>query len=518
MMSEGNVFGDAQPSSESPLPPNPYAPPSSFEAPRRSPHPEIWNPNAASNWSVLFTFVFGAFIHARNWKALGEPKKARASYIWFAFGLCFLMGNSVAKAFFMEIRYFSYLGFFLLIAWYFLLGRSQNTYVQSRFGNDYPRKPWFKPLAIAFLSLVFYVGVAAGFEAIGIWRADKALETKLEARINRNPVAEESPETEALPLYDALERTGQEHFEADFRRIVQARLRKERFEELEACAERYRQEKTRFKGGKWKLFRLVDALSRCPGDGLRADDEWKAHLARIEKWRTQSPDSKVAHTALAASYAAWGWAARGGGFAHTISEKNWELFKTRAGKGLEILEQSPIPARNCPMWFYARLNLAHDLATPRTEFTVLFQKAIDHEPEFQAHYSAMARYLEPKWFGEAGDTERWALNISRSIGGEQGDIVYFWIIIHQLNSNGYKFMHEGTFDWPRAVRGFRALEARHGMDRHTLNVFCRLQENICDGPLALELLDRIGDNPDLGVWRTEKYYREFSAWVRKNAL
>lgn len=79
-------------------------------------------------------------------------------------------------------------------------------------------------------------------------------------------------------------------------------------------------------------------------------------------------------------------------------------------------------------------------------------------------------------------------------------------------------MHEGTFDWPRAVRGFKALEARHGMDRHTLNVFCRLQENICDGPLALELLDRIGDNPDLGVWRTEKYYREFSAWVRKNAL
>lgn len=31
----------------------------------------LWNPNAAVNWSVLFTPIFGAWIQAKNWKALG---------------------------------------------------------------------------------------------------------------------------------------------------------------------------------------------------------------------------------------------------------------------------------------------------------------------------------------------------------------------------------------------------------------------------------------------------------------
>jgi predicted amidophosphoribosyltransferase len=27
----------------------------------------IWNPNAASNWSLVFTPAFGSYLHARNW-------------------------------------------------------------------------------------------------------------------------------------------------------------------------------------------------------------------------------------------------------------------------------------------------------------------------------------------------------------------------------------------------------------------------------------------------------------------
>lgn len=38
--------------------------------------PPLWNPNAAANWSLLFSPVFGALLQMKNWEALGEDDKA----------------------------------------------------------------------------------------------------------------------------------------------------------------------------------------------------------------------------------------------------------------------------------------------------------------------------------------------------------------------------------------------------------------------------------------------------------
>jgi len=47
----------------------------------------IWNPNAASNWSLIFTPAFGAYLHALNWRTLGEPDRAQSAMVWFYFSL-----------------------------------------------------------------------------------------------------------------------------------------------------------------------------------------------------------------------------------------------------------------------------------------------------------------------------------------------------------------------------------------------------------------------------------------------
>jgi len=36
----------------------------------------IWNPNAAANWSILFTPAFGSYLQMLNWRTLSEPAKA----------------------------------------------------------------------------------------------------------------------------------------------------------------------------------------------------------------------------------------------------------------------------------------------------------------------------------------------------------------------------------------------------------------------------------------------------------
>ena len=46
------------------------------EAPIKRRAREIWNPNAAANWSLLFTPAFGAYIHYLNWQKMGKTEVA----------------------------------------------------------------------------------------------------------------------------------------------------------------------------------------------------------------------------------------------------------------------------------------------------------------------------------------------------------------------------------------------------------------------------------------------------------
>lgn len=79
--------------------PNPYAPPQAEVADiagERNP-PPLWNPNAAANWSLLFSPAFGAFLHMKNWQALGQPNKATSAKVWFVLSLVVLARRGWSK-------------------------------------------------------------------------------------------------------------------------------------------------------------------------------------------------------------------------------------------------------------------------------------------------------------------------------------------------------------------------------------------------------------------------------------
>lgn len=146
--------------------PNPYAPPTARvdDVATGDAAPALWNPNAAANWSLLFSPAFGAWLHMKNWQALGEPKKAANARIWIIVSLVLIVVLSLAsglmpdsKALDAASRSF---GLVLLLAWYFSSGRAQAGLVKQRFGKDYPRRGWGQPLLWALGAvIVFFVGV-----------------------------------------------------------------------------------------------------------------------------------------------------------------------------------------------------------------------------------------------------------------------------------------------------------------------------------------------------------------------
>jgi hypothetical protein len=147
---------------------NRYAPPkATLEGARAiaEPAPALWNPNAAASWCLLFTPVFGAWLHTKNWEALGQPERARRSHNWFVAAIVVLVGAMVLSIVVPRggEAVSRIVSFGFLIAWYYASGKPQVGYIKARYGDDYPRKPWLQPIlaGIGLIVGLFVIGVAA---------------------------------------------------------------------------------------------------------------------------------------------------------------------------------------------------------------------------------------------------------------------------------------------------------------------------------------------------------------------
>jgi len=152
--------------------PNRYAPPKSevADVPSLDEAPPLWNPNAAANWSLLFSPVFGALVQMKNWQAMGEDEHAATSKMW-AIGSAIVIGAFVLFSAFQAVSQGGPdigrgVGVILLVAWYVTNGRAQSKYVKERFGKEYPRRGWGKPLLIAFGAFAAFVVAAMILGAI----------------------------------------------------------------------------------------------------------------------------------------------------------------------------------------------------------------------------------------------------------------------------------------------------------------------------------------------------------------
>ena len=161
-----------------------------FESPTdKEDHSKIglWNPNAAASWSILFTPIFGAYLHSKNWAALGNKEKEKQSMYWaygaigmFIFSL-FLPGTLGQG---ISIGY--------LLSWYFSIAKKQVKHVKEELDDSYEKNNWLKPIGVAsscLFALIIVFSIAAsnqGYSAkVASAQAQTPQETKsISAQVN----------------------------------------------------------------------------------------------------------------------------------------------------------------------------------------------------------------------------------------------------------------------------------------------------------------------------------------------
>lgn len=122
--------------------------------------PPLYNPTAVALWSLLFT-PFGAWMHAKNWEAVGEDELARQNRLFAFVVVALIVGaNLVEMLFGISIPSLS-VSLIPLLVWYRTLGKQQIDLVKEELGSDYEKRSLVVPVLVGVVGGI--IGVVVTF-------------------------------------------------------------------------------------------------------------------------------------------------------------------------------------------------------------------------------------------------------------------------------------------------------------------------------------------------------------------
>ena len=294
--------------------------------------------------------------------------------------------------------------------------------------------------------------------------------------------------------------------------IVQSDLIAEQFDALDRIADKYRRDKARMTGGGWKLRHFYTLLD----SPQLTDKDSQEHIAHLEHWIQQRPESITARVALAASLRRWAWVARGNGQAETVTDEGWKMFEARIQRSREVLEGAAKLPVMCPQWYSEMMTVGLAQSWDAKQMRDLFERAVKFEPEYFYYYDQYANNLLPKWNGEPGQAVAFAKESADKLGGEAGDSLY-WDIATVFISRSNRDFPVKQMDWQRIQRGAAVLTERNGATRSSKNQLAYMAYRYQDATVTRQQLLLIGEDWAPGVWGQRILFDRARDWCAEQA-
>jgi hypothetical protein len=283
--------------------------------------------------------------------------------------------------------------------------------------------------------------------------------------------------------------------EKEYTAGIRQLLYEEKYDLLDETASKLRKEKTQVVSGQWKLQLFYKALFEPAS---------KKSIESLEKWIKIKNDSVTAHVALARALQSLGWKARGA----DVSEKNMRKMRDYMAKSLEVLDKSRNFPEKCPVWYMAMHHVAMGLGRSVEEYDQFFNEGVKLEPLYFDLYSNKLVYLLPKWYGEDGDWENFAIESYRRVGGKEGSALVAYLASEYLNTKSPDHaIAIRRLSWRLLKQGFIDLKELYGLDNFHLNAFCFYASFAEDFALAKDLFKEIGGNWDHTVWYNANIFK-----------
>ena len=334
--------------------------------------------------------------------------------------------------------------------------------------------------------------------------------TSPQTNTNLNPCKLSDDEVQGLSLDASKEANALDEYIATISWMVH----QGRFDALDCIGDRARAKKERFPGGHWKIHELYEGLDD-PTPGKHATEaDWQELMQLLQRWVQTHPKSATARVALAWAWISYADDARGEGYADTVSDKGWKLYAERTEEAEKVLDDAAALSVKCPESYVVKLNIAQNQSWGKEKILALFREASAFEPGYYYYGRAVAMLLEPKWFGEPGDTAEFLQDAADRIGGEKGDAYYFLVASSRDVLCGCQDQPKLSVE--RIERGYNATERMYGVSMINLNALAYLalyggRPNMI---LADQAFQRIGDQWIKDSWNDEKTFEQIKERVR----
>jgi hypothetical protein len=226
---------------------------------------------------------------------------------------------------------------------------------------------------------------------------------------------------------------------------------------MEEATATWRQSKDSFADGEWKLDGFYRAVTTLPAS---AEDKQK-WLSIVRDWVQQKPDSITAPVVLASILNKLAWRARGAGYADSVTEESHAAMQKLLAESWTVLEQAKkLPAR-CPHWWTAAHTVALGQGWSLEKYHKLYEDGLQHNPDYTTLHLNVLQFLLPRWYGQVGDSQKFALHAASQIEGEPGDILYaqlMWRMMMWEPNQDYK---GELSSFEKLDRGFVAISKKY---------------------------------------------------------
>jgi hypothetical protein len=260
---------------------------------------------------------------------------------------------------------------------------------------------------------------------------------------------------------------------------------------------------------------LHEWYGRLESPGFTESKDYDQHLERLATWQEEFPESTTPLVVMAGAYIEYAWAARGTGFAGTVTEEGWRLFKERIPKAHALLDKAVERGVKDGHAYAHLITVAKAEGMPKEETRALLAASHKLDPTYLHTYVFMSDYLLPKWQGEPGESAAFAKEVVEMVPGDDG-LEAFARIIWTCHCSDRTILFWGGID-PKIINGAaKVLFERYPHGSGSANYAALMAMAGGDhefGLTVLEAMEKNNVHPDLSVWGP-KGFEHFQAWCR----
>jgi len=144
---------------------------------------------------------------------------------------------------------------------------------------------------------------------------------------------------------------------------------------------------------------------------------------------------------------------------------------------------------------------------------VLLDQAAAFEPNYYHYYREYAMFLLPKWYGEEGETQAFAEEVSARLPEPDGSIVYFEIAsLLACQCDKERDTLDGM-SWPKTKQGYSELVRLYGTSNLKANRFAYMSFVADDKASAQSAFAAVGPDWNHLVWRSAANFESAREWA-----